>query len=97
MGQIHKAGEKLFVDYVGQTVMVDDPRAPGSWCTNAYIGKQGFSAQEGHMPTHHMRVESWHPNWFLKWDAELVNSQPLRRYWIYPPKSPRTLVMARIY
>ena len=33
MLQPHKAGEKLFVDYAGQTVPVDDPETDERWCS----------------------------------------------------------------
>jgi transposase len=41
MRQIHKAGEKLFVDYAGQTVKIDDPK--GSYQAQVFVANLGAS------------------------------------------------------
>ena len=49
MRQIHKAGEKLFVDYAGQTVMVEDPEE-GCFKAQIFVASLGAS--------HHTYVEA---------------------------------------
>lgn len=43
MRQQHKAGEKLFVDYAGQTVPVFDPKSGRSWNAQLFVAVLGAS------------------------------------------------------
>ncbi len=44
MRQVHKAGEKVFVDYAGQTVPITDPRSGEVRQAEIFVGVQGASS-----------------------------------------------------
>jgi transposase len=70
MRQDHRAGEKLFVDYAGQTVPVVDRQSPGAdlrgcaWCLELHLCRGHLDANTAgldRLPRAHLRCPGRHP------------------------------------
>ena len=59
MRQVHKAGEKCFVDYAGQTVPVTDPRTGEQSKAHIFVGVLGASNYTFAEATSSQSLENW--------------------------------------
>ena len=81
MRQDHRAGEKLFVDYAGQTVPVVDRETArtvecfhrsqrvASHVRSPHRGRHTTAAE--HMPEKHRRMGDWTPDRFIDWAGKI--------------------------
>jgi transposase len=57
--QEHKAGEKMFVDWAGATIPVDDATTGKPWSASLFVAVLGASSYTYAEATRDQQLESW--------------------------------------